>query len=152
MKEKTFVFELIDGITNYVSPGDEIMKKAEVLYNRYLEYMETQRKSVKPITLAQFLLTKIERTGFDSFTCPKGTLVKVKANGLIGMVSDWRLVGCSSSHVEVAVQTAKGESCYRSDQIEKADIPTEVLEYVASTLKDKVHGKVDEAFENKEQE
>lgn len=144
---KTYVYELIDGITNYVSPGDDIMKKAEVLYGRYLSYMHDHRTALEPNTLAQFLLTKIEPTGFDSFVWPKGTLVKVKSNGLIGMVSDWRLVGCSSSHVEVAVQTAKGDSCYRPDQIEKADIPPEVLEYVAGTLKDRVHGKVDEAFE-----
>ena len=144
---KTYVYELIDGITNYVSPGDDIMKKAEVLYGRYLSYMHDHRTALEPNTLAQFLLTKIEPTGFDSFTWPKGTLVKVKSNGLIGTVSDWRPVGCSSSHVEVAVQTAKGDSCYRPDQIEKADIPPEVLEYVAGTLKDKVHGKVDEAFE-----
>ena len=145
---KTFVYELIDGIANYVAPGDELMKKAEVLYSRYIEYMRCHRGAAEPrSSLAQFLLTKIEPTGFDSFTWPKGTLVKVKSNGLIGMVSDWRLVGCSSSHVEVAVQTAKGDSCYRPDQIEKADIPPEVLEYVASTLKTKVHGKVDEAFE-----
>ena len=34
-----------------------------------------------------------------------------------------------------------------TDQIEKAEVPPEVLEYVAGTLKDKVHGKVDEAFD-----
>lgn len=152
MKEKTFVFELIDGLTNYVSPGDQFMEKAEVLYNRYLEYTETKRKSVKPITLAQFLLTKIEPTGFDSFTWPKDTLVKVKATGKIGLVIGWSLAGFTSYYTMVSVRTASGEGSFRSDQIEKAEVPPEVLEYVASTLRTKVHGKVDEAFENKEQE
>ena len=144
---KTYVYELIAGITSYNWPGDGHMMEAETLYGRYLSYMHDHRTAAEPISLAQFLFAKIEPTGFDSFVWPKDTLVKIKSNGMLGMVTDWRDVGCSSSHVEVEVKHARGTGCFRPDQIEKAEVPPEVLEYVASTLKGKVHGKVDEAFD-----
>lgn len=150
MREKTFVFDLIAGMTSYTSPGDGHMKEAEKLYRRYIEHMEKYRKGVHPLTFAQFLLTKIELTGFDSFVWAKDTLVKVKATGKIGLVIGWSLAGFTSYYTMVSVRTASGEGSFRSDQIEKAEVPPEVLEYVASTLRTKVHGKVDEAFENKE--
>jgi len=144
---KTYVYELIAGITSYTSPGDGHMKEAETLYSRYLEYMKRYRSCVQPLTLAAFMLTKIEPAGFDSFVWEKGTLVKVKATGKLGLVTGWCLVGCMNYRAAVSVRLAGGEASFRSDQIEKAEVPPEVLEYVAGTLKDRVHGKVDEAFE-----
>jgi len=158
MKEKTFVYELITGITSYTSPGDGHMKEAEILYKRYLGYMWIYRKGVERLSFPQFLLTKIEPTGFDSFIWTKDTLVKVKETGKIGLVTGWCPVGITNYRTAVSVRTASGEgrnahgtwASFRSDQIEKAEVTPEVLEYVASTLRTKVHGKVDEAFENKE--
>ena len=144
---KTFVYELITGITSYTSPGDGHMKEAESLYKRYLEYMGIYRKGVERLSFPQFLLTKIGPTGFDSFVWPKDALVKVKATGKIGLVTGWCLIGVMSPRTAVSVRLAGGETSLHADQIEKAEVPPEVLEYVAGTLKDKVHGKVDEAFD-----
>ena len=144
---KTFVYELITGITSYTSPGDGHMKEAETLYKRYLEYMGIYRKGVERLSFPQFLLSKIEPTGFDSFVWPKDTLVKVKATGKIGLVTGWCLIGVTNYRTAVSVRLAGGETSLNADQIEKAEVPPEVLEYVAGTLKDKVHGKVDDAFE-----
>lgn len=145
---KTYVYELIDGITSHVSPGSGHMKDAETLYSRYLEDMKERCPGVQPLTLAAFLLTKIESSGFDSFVWEKGTLVRVKATGKLGQVTGWCFAGIVPyRRIEVTVRTADGDGSFRSGQIEKAEVPPEILEYVASTLKDRVHGKVDEAFE-----
>lgn len=144
------VFELEPKLTNYASPGGDDMAAFErTVYARYLEYMKEHHEALIPLTFPQFLLSDVKSTGYDSFLWPKDTLVKIRSNGMIGIVTGWTDVGVSAPITAVRVRTAKNEGkgggFYPAD-LEKADIPPEVLEYVAGTLKDKVHGKVDEAF------
>lgn len=141
------VHELMPGLTSYRSPSDEAMEAVGVWYSRYLEYMKAHHEAAVPMSLAQFLLTKVVVSGFDAFTWAKGTLVKVKDSNMIGIVTGWSDIGFSHPKAAVEVRTAKGESGQYPANLEVAEIPPEVLEYVASTLKGKVHDKVEEAFD-----
>lgn len=120
--------------------------RAEVIYGRYLEFC----KSVKhtPMSMVEFLLQDVDYECCDCFVWPKGELVKTN-DGAIGVTMGWDKIpktGRSSTIFAVVVKTAKGVCYYQPDELQKADIPPEVLEYVKSTFQDKVHGKVDEAF------
>lgn len=130
------------GTGRYVTKDE--MERAEAVYERYREFRES-RQDYSPISLAEFLLQDVDYDRLDCFTWPKGELVKTK-DGALGVTTGWSVVGFSSTHFAVDVKTAKGVLCYDADDLQKADVPPEVLEYVKSTLQDKVHGKVDEAF------
>ena len=130
------------GAGRYVTKDE--MNRAEAVYGRYLEFRES-RHDDSPMSLAEFLLQDVDYDRLDCFTWPKGELVKTK-DGAIGMTTGWTLVGFSSPYFAVSVKTARGEVSYNADDLQKTDVPPEVLEYVKSTLQDKVHGKVDEAF------
>lgn len=129
------------GKGRYVTKDE--MNIAEAVYGRYREFRESRHDD--PITLAEFLLQDVDYDHLDCFTWPKGELVKT-ADGAIGMTTGWTVVGFASTYYAVTVKTARGEVSYDADSLQKADVPPEVLEYVKSTLQDKVHGKVDEAF------
>ena len=120
------------------------LSRVEDVYERYLEFRKS-RHDDNPMSRVQFLLQDVDYDRLDCFTWPKGELVKTK-DGTLGMTMGWDVVGFSSPHFAVSVKTARGEFCYNADDLERANIPPEVLEYVKSTLQDKVHGKVDEAF------
>jgi hypothetical protein len=148
--EKKFVYELVNGLTSHPIPPEDRMEAAEVLYQRYLAYLHNcYGDDVKSLSFARFLLSDAKATGLDSFLWDVGVLVKVKAGkqaGSIGLTVGYTLVGCNTSYIRVCVRTSAGEMTFSMDEIEKADIPPEVLDYVKSTLKDRVHTKVDEAF------
>lgn len=120
------------------------MNRAEAVYGRYLEFRR-DRHDDNPMSLAEFLLQNVDYDRLDCFMWPKGELVKTR-DGAIGMTTGWTIIGFHSTHFAVNVKTAKGEYGYDADELQKADVPLEVLEFVKSSLKDKVHGKVDEAF------
>jgi hypothetical protein len=149
--EKKLVYEYVNGLMSHPIPPEDRMEAANVLYQRYLTYMQNRhRADAKPLSFAQFLLSDAKATGFDSFLWDVGMLVKVKAGkqaGSIGLTVGYTLVGCNTSYIKVCVRTSAGEMTFSMDEIEKADIPPEVLEYVKSTLRDQVHTKVDEAFD-----
>lgn len=147
MATKKLVHELMPGLTSYKSPSDETMEAVGVWYSRYLEYMKAHHEALIPLSLAQFLLTKVEDSGFDAFMWAKDTLVRVKDSNMIGIVTGWDDIGFSNPTVAVEVRTAKGEGGQSPANLEVAQIPPEVLEYVASTLKGRVHDKVEEAFD-----
>jgi hypothetical protein len=130
------------GTGRYVTKDE--MCRAEAVYGRYLEFRR-DRHDDSPMSLMEFLLQDVDYDRLDCFTWPKGELVKTK-DGALGVTTGWSVVGFTSTHCAVAVKTAKGEVCYDADELQKADVPPEVLEYVKSTLQDKVHSKVDEAF------
>ena len=135
---------------NYVT--DDQLKYAQEVYDRYVGFLKERYggdygtdRDHTAVSLVEFLLQNVNYDRMDSFAMDTGVLVKTK-DGTIGLTIGWRIVGFSATHYEVAVKTATGEHCYDVDDLEEADIPPEVLEYVKSTLQDKVHGKVDEAF------
>ena len=130
------------GTGRYVTKYE--MNRAEAVYGRYLEFRRS-RHDDNPMSMAEFLLQDVNYDHLDSFTWPKGELVKT-TDGALGVTTGWNVVGFSCPYFAVSVKTAKGEFCYKADELQKADVPPEVLEYVKSTLQDKVHGKVDEAF------
>lgn len=150
--EKKFVYELVNGLTSHPIPPENHMEAAKVLHQRYLAYMHNHYgDDAKPISLARFLLSDAKATGLDSFLWDVGVLVKVKDGkwtGSIGLTTGYTLVGCNSTHIEVCVRTSAGVKTFRAHEIEEAEIPPEVLDYVKSTLKDQVHTKVDEAFDD----
>lgn len=150
--EKKFVYEFVNNLTSRPIPPEDRMEAAKVLYQRYLTYMRNRyRADAKPIPFERFLLSDAKATGFDSFLWEVGVLVKVKSGewtGSIGLTSGYTLVGCNASYIRICVRTSAGDKTFSADEIEKAEIPPEVLEYVKSTLRDQVHTKVDEAFDN----
>ena len=143
------MYEYLGVARNNSCPTDDEMKCAHHVYQNYVaQYRKSCGDGSKPpMTFARFLLTDTGYDGYDAFTWDEGILVKAKAAGTLGLTCGWTRVGFSSSHYEVSVRTARGVLCYKPDEIEPADIPPEVLEYVKSTLKPAVQAKVDEAFE-----
>lgn len=149
------MFEKLMVGTCYKFPTDEEMDRAEAVYNRFVEclkarygdYYGRDRAHSAP-SLAAFLLEDADYRRLDAFEWDKGVLVRIKKDGRIGMTTGWTPTGAGHSHVYwlVKVALATGEESLDANDIEVASIPPEVLEYVKSTLKDKVHGKVDEAF------
>ena len=126
----------------YVTKNE--MSRAEAAYGRYLEFCRSEHND-NPMALVEFLLQDADYDRLDCFMWPKGELVKTK-DGALGMTTGWITVGCAETYFKVTVKTAKGVAFYNADDLQKTDIPPEVLEYVKATLQDKVHGKVDEAF------
>lgn len=146
--EKQYVFEYVNGLAGYTIPQEAGMKTANVIYDRYQKFMCSRYEKPEILTFARFLLSNAKVTGFDSFLWEEGTLVKVKSSGALGLVVGYTIVGVCSTSFAVSVRTSKGLSSCFSSEIVKAEIPPEVLEYVKSTLKDQVHTKVDEAFDD----
>ena len=144
--DKQFLYEYVNGLTNHPIPPQDSMEAANRIYQRYVEFMNNRYEKPEMLTFARFLLSRAKATGFDSFLWSEGTLVKVKAGGAIGLVTGYTTVGVYAPHIAVCVRTSKGTSSFGATEIEKADIPPEVLDYVKSTLRDQVHTKVDEAF------
>ena len=126
----------------YVTKDD--MNKAEAAYGHYLEFCRSEHND-NPMTLVEFLLQDVDYDHLDCFMWPKGELVKTK-DGTLGMTTGWTTVGCSEIYFKVTVKTTKGVGYYNADDLHKADIPPEVLEYVKATVQNKVHCKVDEPF------
>ena len=146
--DKRRVFEHFPDLANYLTPSAEAIDEvSKNVYSRYLEYMERGHPGREPLTFVQFLLTRAVETGFNSFFWPKDTLVRCNKTGAIGIVTGWSDLGFSAPRVGLDIRTAHGEKGLFPEEVTRAEIPPEVLEYVASTLKDKVHGKVDEAFD-----
>lgn len=126
---------------------DDELKRAQEVYGRYVRYWdESGCDKSRMRSLAQFLLEDVEHDQLDSFIWDRGQLVKTP-DGKLGMTTGWTRVGFGTSHFAVSVKTSDGVKSYLADGLEKADVPPEVLEYVKSTLQDKVHDKVDEAFQ-----
>lgn len=140
MDEKQKMCQFLGLSENCSYPTKEWLEHARHVYGNY-----AKRRGEDAVSFAEFLLTDVGYMGYDSFTWDEGVLVKTP-DGRIGMTCGWSLCGFSSTRFEVTVRVAGGEVCYKSDQLEKAEIPPEVLEYVKSTLKPVVQAKVDEAF------
>lgn len=141
MDEKQKMYQFLGTARSCAYPSKEDMEYARHVYENYVE-----RQGENAVSFAEFLLTDVGYKRYDSFAWDKGILVKTP-DGQIGMTCGWwSLCGLNSSHFEVTVRVASGEKCYTADQLVKADIPPEVLEYVKSTLKPVVQAKVDEAF------
>lgn len=140
------MFEKLHVGTVYKYVTDDELKRAQEVYDRYAEHERGAGRGHKIRSLAAFLLEDVERDQLDSFIWDKGQLVKT-SDGKLGVTTGWTRVGFGTSHFAVSVKTANGNVSYLADALTKADVPPEVLEYVKSTLQDKVHDKVDEAFQ-----
>ena len=146
------MFEKLKVGVNCSYVTDDQLNYAKEVYSRYVGFLKKRYgdsygndKNHMATSLVEFLLQDVNYYRMDSFTMDAGTLVKTP-DGAIGLTVGWDIVGFGSPHYAVSVKTATGIRCYGVDVLEKADIPPEVLEYVKSTLQDKVHDKVDEAF------
>ena len=136
------MFEKLNvGLNKFVTKDE--LKYANEVYSRYADDAKERGRRVR--SLAEFLLEDVECDNLDSFIWDKGQLVKTQ-DGKLGMTTGWTRIGFNTSRYAVSVKTANGEVACLADTLKKADVPPEVLEYVKSTLQDKVHEKVDEAF------
>ena len=146
------VYEKLNVGTTCGYVTDDQLAYAQKVYDRYVGFLKeryggsygTDRYHTA-VSMAEFLLQDVCHDRVDSFMMDAGVLVKTQG-GAIGLTVGWSIVGFSHPHYEVMVKTSTGVHCCDVDSLEEADIPPEVLEYVKSTLQDKVHGKVDEAF------
>jgi len=146
------VYEKLNVGVNCSYVTDDQLAYARKVYDRYVGFLKERYgdsygkdRYHTAVSLAEFLLQDVSHDRMDSFMMDAGVLVKTQG-GAIGLTVGWDISGFSHPHYDVLVKTATGVRCYDVDSLEKADIPPEVLEYVKSTLQDKVHGKVDEAF------
>lgn len=148
------MFEKLKVGTTWKYPTDDEIKRARKVYDRFEaclkdRYGDDYKENREYVPFEMFLLEDVDLRRLDAFEWEKGVLVRTK-DGKIGMTNGWTLVGCNHYRWNVAVLLATGESSLEADEIVKSDIPPEVLEYVKSTLQDRVHGKVDEAFKEGE--
>ena len=146
------VFEKLNVGVGYAYVTDEQLAYAQKVYGRYVGFLKKRYganygndRLHTAVSLVEFLLQDVNHDRMDSFTMDEGVLVKTQ-DGSVGLTVGWDIVGFSHPHYAVSVKTSTGVHCYDVDSLAKANIPPEVLEYVKSTLQDKVHGKVDEAF------
>ena len=140
------MFELLHVGTSYRHVTADETKHAQEVYSRYVAYWNENGCDKKRMrSLAQFLLEDVDFDRLDSFIWEKGRLVKTQ-DGQIGITTGWSRIGFDKPVFAVRVKTASGEDTYAADTLKDANIPPEVLEYVKSTLQEKVHDKVDEAF------
>ena len=146
------MFEKMNVGVQYGYVTDDQLAYAQKVYDRYVGFLKEcygerygKDKDHTAVSLVEFLLQDTSYNRLDSFIMDKGVLVKT-GKGAIGLTLGWAIDGCRSQHYTVSVKTANGVHSYDVDTLEKDNIPPEVLEYVKSTLQDKVHGKVDEAF------
>jgi hypothetical protein len=147
------MFEKLKVGTTHSYVTDDELNYAKEVYARYVGFLKdrygdnygSDRESTA-ISLVEFLLQDAGYVRLDSFMWDKGILVKTRS-GCLGLTVGWDKVGISSCNYAVSVRTAGGVGCLYPEDLEKAEIPPEVLEYVKSTLQGKVHDKVDEAFE-----
>ena len=135
---------------NYVTDGE--LADAKKVYGRYMDFLKKlygdkygSDRKYTAMSLAEFLLQDTDYNYLDSFMWDKGVLVKTKS-GHIGLTVGWTPISPGSNSFAVRVKTSRGVAYAFNDDLEKAEIPPEVLDYVKSTLQDKVHGKIDEAF------
>lgn len=139
------MFEKLHVGMSYKYATDEELKRAQEVYDRYVGHEREAGRGDKVRSFAKFLLEDVGYDRLDSFLWEKGQLVKT-SDGKLGMTTGWTRIGFSAPTFAVSVKTASGDVSYPADALAKADVPPEVLEYVKSTLQDKVHDKVDEAF------
>ena len=145
MFEKLHVGTMSSG---YVTRDE--LDHAKVIYDRYVGFMKEHYGSLygsgpdtTAVSLAEFLLQDEDFVHIDSFMMDKDVLVKTDT-GKIGVTVGWKV---GTGGFSVLVKTASGVAPYHYESLEIAEIPPEVLEYVKSTLQGRVHGKVDEAFD-----
>ena len=131
---------------------DSELADAKKVYGRYVDFLKELygdeygiEDAHTDMSLAEFLLQDIDYNYLDSFMWDKGVLVKTKS-GLIGLTVGWTQINPGYNKFAVRVKTSRGVAYYLNDDREKAEVPPEVLDYAKSTLQDKVHGKIDEAF------
>lgn len=131
--------------------NDELAE-AKKVYGRYVDFLkglygdeygiDSGHTAMSP---AKFLLQDVDYEHLDSFMWDKGVLVKTQS-GLLGVTVGWYAARASHPTYAVRVRTANGVINSLSEDLKKADIPPEALDYVKSTLQNQVHNKVDEAF------
>ena len=131
---------------------DDELAEAKKVYGRYVDFLRGlygDRDGVDSrhtaMSLAEFLLQDVNYEHLDSFMWDKGVLVKTKS-GLFGITVGWYGAWASYPTYAVRVRTANGVINSLSEELEKSEIPPEVLAYVKSTLQNQVHNEVDEAF------
>lgn len=146
------VFEKMKVGVRYCYVTDEELAYAREVHGRYVSFLKelyggkygSDRKNTA-VSLAEFLLQEVDYHHLDSFMWDKGVLVKTKS-GLIGLTVGWTPITPGSDDFAVRVKTSRGVAYAFHGDLEKADIPPEVLDYVKSTLQNQVRNKVDEAF------
>ena len=146
------MFEKLKVGMAYKYVTDDELDYAKEVYARYVGFLKERYgdrygsdRERTAMSLAEFLLQDADYVHLDSFMWDKGVLVKTRS-GCLGVTAGWDKSGMHSCNYSVSVRTAGGIGSLYPDDLEKAAIPPEVLEYVKSTLQDKVHDKVDEAF------
>ena len=117
---------------------------ALAVHGRYEAYMRDRcgefygrDKANTAAPLDEFLLEDIEYRRLDSFIWPKGQLVKT-SGGQLGITSGWTIVESGSPHFAVKVRTSSGELTCVADDLDKADVPPDVLEYAKAIVRDEV--------------
>lgn len=112
------------------------------VHKRYLEH--TRLDNSREADPVRFLLSSDEE--FGAFIWPVNSIVRRKNGGMLGVV-----VGYSHciSGWRVKVKFANGTGDMRYDEVEDAQLPSELVEIAIGsrdTIKEKVHEKVEEAF------
>lgn len=131
------------------TPWDRAVAAKEA-YRRYCSELSAERStSVVPMDSFSFMLVDI---GLQAFTYAKDQLVIAGKGCDLGIVVGWRQ---TLGMWYVRVKTAGGIDGYRAEDLSPADYPEGIVELVRGAcggdgterLKDKVHAKVDEAFD-----
>lgn len=146
------MFEKMRVGTTFGNVTKDELASAEKVYSRYVNFMKKLYGDEygvdgahTALSLAEFLLQDVNWSNLASFMWEKNVPVKTKS-GRFGITAGWSMPGVGIIDFRVNVKTTNGVEHFRPSELEKADIPPEVLDYVKSTLQNQVHNKVDEAF------
>ena len=140
----------------YLTSDEE--EAAKKVYKRYTDWYESYHgNTLNMKSILQFLFEDTNHLAVDVFLWEKGKLVKTNG-GRIGLTVGWTEIGVCGKDFRVCVKTSSGEGTFKFDEIELADVPPEVVEYVKGeviglvekqvdeNLRNRIHEKVDEAF------
>ena len=146
------MFERMGVGTTFKHVTNDELAEAKKVYGRYVDFLKGLYgdeygidSGHMAVSLAEFLLQDVNYGHLDSFMWDEGVLVKTRS-GILGVTVGWYGVKIPHPNYAVRVRTANGVINSLSEELEKSEIPPEVLAYVKSTLQNQVHNKVDEAF------
>ena len=111
-----------------------VAKQAKEAYERFQAYGRT----LVPVRDCDpFVFASIDH-GYQAFTFKPDQVVDAK--GELAVVTGW--IEAGAGEWRVRAKTAKGEFCWKAEDLKPAAFPEGLVEI----LRGKVHGKVDEAF------
>ena len=113
-----------------------LMERAEAVDAAYKRFKETIGDNSFYIDPQAMAFAAAEgQYSYAAFAWSKGDLVRMKDDGALGVVTGWETYSGNTYGFHVKVKTSNGEKFSYPDNLERADIPEEVMDLAFSVVK-----------------